>query len=134
MGIGELLLGVYANLPLPIALSFIYGGGLSALRDSFRKYNKVKPNWKPVYLIRNFVALFLIWQLAQSKKLSAVESFALNQLSSEKVEECSDTVASGIVIRLEPPSASTTTAGSVVKVITSTGPCVSGPTGASEVV
>jgi hypothetical protein len=70
VGLSELLIGVYSGLPIPVSQALIWGGGLSSVREGWRNYDRVKDNWKPIYLLGNFVAVFLIWRLSQNVKLS----------------------------------------------------------------
>jgi hypothetical protein len=72
IGLTELVIGVYAGLPIPVAQALIWGGGITSIRDGWRNYDRIKDSWKPIYLIGNFIALFLIWRLAQGVVVSTI--------------------------------------------------------------
>lgn len=72
LGLTELIIGVYAGLPVPVAQSMIWGGGLTSIRQGWQNYDRIKNDWKPIYLIGNFVAIFLIWRLAQGVKVDQI--------------------------------------------------------------
>jgi hypothetical protein len=77
VGLTEVVLGYYSGLSVPIAQSLIWGGGLSSIREGMRNYDQVKDKWKPVFIIGNFIAVFLIWRLAQNVvKEEVVENMA----------------------------------------------------------
>ena len=68
LGIFQVMMGSYGNLPYPLAMASIWGGGLFALMDSLRYFNQSKDCWKQTFLVGNLIAFSILYVIVQNVK------------------------------------------------------------------